>query len=291
MGVSKPGSRSAPWQVASSVLEGFHDNDLLTYASAIAFQILTAVIPFFLFVFAVAGLLHLGSLWQDHLAPQLRTHVSPGFYRVIADAVGKALGSKQVLWASTGGVLALWQVSGAVRAVMGAFGRIYDAPTERTFARRYLVSAGLAIAVGTCFILAVVSLALAPFFTVARPSPAWSVAVYVVRGLLAAFFLLLAVGLLVRVAPATRMPLPWVSQGAGLVIVSWLVASLGFYIYLTKVASYESVFGGLASLIVTMAYLYISVTVFLFGTQLDAIVRKRATGSRSGSTPGEAANP
>ena len=68
-----------------------------------------------------------------------------------------------------GGGLALWHVSGAVRAVMGAFTRIYGASTERSFVRRYLISFALAIATGACFILATVCLVLAPFFSVRHP--------------------------------------------------------------------------------------------------------------------------
>ncbi|MFN2464783.1 MAG: YihY/virulence factor BrkB family protein [Candidatus Dormibacteria bacterium] len=268
--------------LAVAIVEGFNRGDLLTYSSAISFKIMTAIVPFFLFVFALAGLLHLDGLWHHEMAPALRSHVSPGFYRLVSDAVGKAFGGKQLLWASFGGLLALWQVSGAVRAVMGAFGRIYDSPDERSFVNRYLTSAGLAIAVMTCFVLGALCAMLAPFFTLSNTPPGWSLFVLAIRWSLAAAFLLLAVGLLVRVAPAARIPLPWVSLGAGLVILCWLLASLLFNLYLTKLASYESVFGGLASVIVTMAYLYISVTVFLFGAELDAIARRDVAGVRPG---------
>jgi membrane protein len=61
--------------------------------------------------------------------------------------------------------------------------------------------------------------------------------------------------------------------------------SLAFYLYLTELASYKSVFGSLAAVIVAMAYLYISTTVFLFGAQLDAIIRAQATGTLSGACP------
>jgi uncharacterized BrkB/YihY/UPF0761 family membrane protein len=45
-------------ELARALLDGFKRHDLLTYASAISFQILTAIIPFALFVLAAAGLLH-----------------------------------------------------------------------------------------------------------------------------------------------------------------------------------------------------------------------------------------
>jgi membrane protein len=274
-------------ELGLALLDGFKKHDLLTYASAISFQILTAIIPFLLFVIALAGLLDLNSVWRDHIAPQVQANVSPDLFLVISDAVNNAFGGGQLLWATFGGGLALWQASGAVRAVMGALGRIYGAPSEwpfeRPFVRGYLVSFALAIAVGGCFILATLCLQLAPFFSVAHPGAAWDVFVFFARWALAAAFLLLAVGLLLRHAPARPQPLPWVSLGAAIVIALWAIVSLAFYFYLTSIASYKSAFASLASVIVVMAYLYTSTIVFLFGTQLDAIIRAQATGMLSGA--------
>ena len=41
------------------------------------------------------------------------------------------------------------------------------------------------------------------------------------------------------------------------------------------------------AVIVVMAYLYLSTTSFLFGAQLDAIIRAQATGALSGTQPEE----
>ncbi len=264
------------------MLGGFKQHDLLTYSSAISFQILTAIIPFLLFVLAVAGLLHLDGVWRNHLEPEIRTHVSAAVFSVISDGVNKVFAGEQLLWVTFGGALALWQVSGAVRAVMGALSRIYGASGERPFLKRYSLSFVLSIEVGACFILAAICLLLAPFFSVAHPGAAWYVFAFLVRWTLGVALLLLAVGLLVRHAPGTAQPLPWVSLGAAIVIATWAVVSTVFYLYLTKLAAYESVFGSLAAVIVAMGYLYISTTVFLFGAQLDAIIRTQSTGARSG---------
>jgi membrane protein len=269
-------------ELSRAILDGFKQHDLLTYSSAISFQIITAVVPFIMFVLALAGLLHLNSVWLDHVAPQIRTHVSAAVFSVISSAVSKAFSSRALLWATFGGALALWQVSGAVRAVMGAFDRIYGASIERPFIRRYLISFALAIATGACFILAALCLVLAPFFSAHHPGAAWNVFAFLARWTLTIGFLALAVGVLVHVAPATRQPLPWVSLGTTIVTAWWVIVSIGFYFYLTDLASYGSVFGSIASVIVVIAYLYISTTAFLFGAQLDAIFRAQATGTLSG---------
>ena len=270
-------------ELGRALLDGFKQHDLLTYSSAISFQILTAVVPFVMFVLALAGLLHLDSVWRNHVAPEIRTHVSSAVFSVISSAVNKAFSGGALLWATFGGGLALWQVSGAMRAVMGVFDRIYGADSERSFLRRYLISFALSIAVGACFILAAACLVLAPFFAVRHPGAAWDVFAFLARWVLAIGFLSLAVGLLVRVAPATHQPLPWVSLGTTIVTAWWVIVSVGFYFYLTALASYDSVFGSLASVIVVIAYLYISTTAFLFGSQLDAIIRAQATGALSGA--------
>lgn len=270
-------------ELARAVLDGFKQHDLLTYASALSFQILTAIVPFALFALAVAGLLHLDGFWRDHLAPQVQANTSDALFAVISDAVNKVFAGEQWAWATLGGAVALWQVSGAVRAVMGALERIYGAPNERPFVRRYAVSFVLSIEVGVCFILATLCLLLAPFVSLEDPGVAWVVFGFLLRWALAAVFLSIAVGLLVRHAPgATAQPLPRVSLGAAIVVASWTIVSLAFYLYLTTIASYASAFGNLAAVIVVMAYLYVSTTVFLFGAQLDAIIRAQATGTLSG---------
>jgi len=272
-------------ELTAAVLDGFEQNDLLTYSSAISFQILTAIVPFVLFVLAVAGLAHLTDVWRDHLEPQIRNHVSAAVFSVLNNAVNGVFRGRQVAWATLGGGLALWQISGAVRAVMGALSRIYGVTTRRSFARRYGVSFVLSIEVAVCFIAAALSALLAPFVTVAHPGTAWEVFAFLVRWTLTVGFLGLAVGLLVRHGPGRAQTLPWVSLSVALIIASWVVVSIGFYLYLTEIASYESAFGNLAVVIVALGYLYLSSTVFLFGAQLDAILRAQSTGSLSGHLP------
>jgi membrane protein len=266
-------------------VDGFEEHDLLTYASAISFQILTAVIPFLLFVFALASIFHLTDVWRDHVEPQIQSHVSPAVFTVIKSAVANVFTGRRALWATFGGILALWQISGAVRAVMGALSRIYCAPRERSFIRRYTISFALSIEAGVCFVLVAVCVLFAPFFSVAHAGPALTALGFVVRWTLVAALLGVVVALLVRHGPSAAQTVPWVSLGATIVIVSWLIVSLLFRVYLTDIASYQSVFGNLAVVIVAMGYLYISTTMFLFGAQLDAIIRLRATGIPSGHDP------
>ena len=54
-------------ELTRALLDGFKKHDLLTYASAISFQILTAIIPFLLFVLALAGLWFVGDTFNSKI--------------------------------------------------------------------------------------------------------------------------------------------------------------------------------------------------------------------------------
>ncbi|MFL5515242.1 MAG: YihY/virulence factor BrkB family protein, partial [Gemmatimonadales bacterium] len=265
---------TSPRLLARDVLDGFRRNDLLTYASAIAFQLATAILPFLLFAFALLGFLNLDHVWSKHVAPELRHHVSPHAYAVIADTVRRVLGSKQLFWVTAGAALAIWEISGAVRAVMGAFDGIYESGERRTFKEKLAASLALAVGVGLLFLAAAAVVRLGPALY-GHASGLGAVVSFLVRWLLAAGLLGVGVGLLVRYAAAVDQPLPWVSFGTLLVIAAWVVMSIGFGVYVTSIVSYGSIFGPLATIFVLLLYLYASAIVFLGGAQLDAAVRRR----------------
>jgi membrane protein len=54
--------------------------------------------------------------------------------------------------------------------------------------------------------------------------------------------------------------------------VCWTITSALFALYVTYIASYGSVFGGLATVFVLMLYVYVSALTFLGGLQLQALV-------------------
>jgi membrane protein len=65
-----------------------------------------------------------------------------------------------------------------------------------------------------------------------------------------------------------------VTFGSLVIMAGWLLMSVGFGFYLRDVADYNSIFGGLASVVVLIAYLYASAVVFLGGVQVDALARR-----------------
>ena len=252
---------------------GFEDHAVLNSASAFSFQILSALVPLVLVTLALLGFLQLDRVWSD-AAAELKPKVSGPAFQVIDDTVRNVLGSKQPFWLTLGAGLAIWRLSAAMRAVMGALDLIYGAARERPLAERLRVSITLALAVAGLVLLALAVLHLSPLLVPVDGLVLGALSI-VVRWGVAAALLLLAVGLTIRHAPASPQPLRWVSVGSALSVVSWVVCSLAFGVYITEVASYGSLFGSFATVFILLTYIYLSTIALLAGVEVDTQVRDR----------------
>lgn len=255
-----------PRKLPRQVLSGMEEHDLLTYASAIAFQAFFALIPLTLTALGILGALDLESVWSDDIAPDIKGQVSGPVFQVLDDTVRRVFDARSLFWATLGAALTVWEVSGAMRAVMTVLDRIYRVRTERSWRGRYAVS----IALSTLVIL----LLLGAGGVMAFGHIVDGVVVSVLRWPVAAALLLAALAAVVRWAPAEQREWHWATFGTTLVVVAWLGMSAGFSLYLREIADYGSIFGNLATLIITLEYLYLAAIVFLGGLAIDGLAQQ-----------------
>ncbi|MCW2967366.1 MAG: ribonuclease [Solirubrobacteraceae bacterium] len=266
MRLAHPTTRAELRALAGDVVDGFAEHRLLTYASAIAYQVLSALIPLALFALALAGILNLEGLWTHHLRPDLLKDTSTEVFNLVDKTVNQILRHKQTFWATFGLLVVLWELGGAVRATMEALDEIYAVKRKRTRTDKYVTSTWLAAAVGALW-LATFAVLLVGGRTIG--GPLGTLASYVVAALL----LTVATGLTVRIAPAEHLPAKWVSVGSLVIVAGWLIVVGGYVLYATSIASYTSVFGSLAAAFVLIVAVYLSAVVFLTGVLIDAKAR------------------
>jgi membrane protein len=259
--------------IARAIVDAFRRHDLLTYAGAVAFQTMVALLPLSLLSLALLGRLGLGDVWKDSVAPTLESRLS----RPVFDAIDHS--ATGIVAAPHGGLIALavclslWYASRAIRAVMGALNRIHDVEDERSLWRRTLVALGLAALVSACVVGAALLLAAAP-----RTSGVAHVVLGLGRWLVVAAALVALVGVIVRVAPAEHPQARWASVGSLLVVLCWLVATLLFRLWTDYVADFKTTTGALTALLVLSGYLFTLAAIFLVGVQLDELLRDETRG-------------
>jgi membrane protein len=261
--------------LTKDVVRSYRQNGMSTFAGAIAFRVVLALIPFLLFVLALLGFLDLQEVWHSDVAPEIKKNASEVAFKLIDDTVRQVLSQKAVWWLTIGLGLTLWELSAATRHTMFALDSVYGHPRRRGLIEVLPRSLALGTAMGICVVVAIAIVRFSPLLT-GDVHGVLAALSFLIRWLLAAAVLAFGVGLVVRFGPVRPQSVPWVSLGTGLVLLSWVLTSIAFGLYATYVASYTSVFGHLASIFVLLLYLWLSANAFLVGIQVDACIRERA---------------
>lgn len=235
------------------------------------------MIPLLLAGIALLGFVGLGEVWEQEAAPVVEEELPEDAFALLDRTVQDVLGSNQGVWLTLGLGIALWQLSGVVRASMKLLNSLHGEDERRSGPKRFAMSLALSVAIMPCIVLAALALAVGDeLVALLELGLAVEVVLFVVRWALALVLLFAAVWLLLRFAPYADRENRWVSVGAGLVVGGWLLASLLFGLYLEHFASYGSVYGGLASIFVLLVYVNILALVFVVGAQAEAMMGDHA---------------
>jgi membrane protein len=252
-----------------NIAKVFGEHDLLTYSSAIAFQVLYAVVPLALLALSALGIVGEQSLYTAHIAPTLRHDLSHDAFAVADRTAMKAMNGKRLWWASGGLFITLWGVGSSLRSMMTPLNGIYGAREHRSWLRRIITSVVAGAIVVVCVLAALVVVLVGKL---AHPNGLLAAGFFLLRWSAAIALLLATIAVLIALVPAKRRPLEWISIGSLISALCWIVATLGFGVYISAV-SYASFYGALAGIVLLLVYLHVSAIAFLLGVTVDSLLR------------------
>ncbi len=255
----------------------FSEDDMMTYAAAMSYAVFFSLFPFIIFLLALLGFLRLESVF-DFLLRQAST-VMPGTAQtMLSNIVSQIRGQASGGIMSFGVIVALWSASSAVRMTMHALNVAYDVedrPGWKKFplsilyalvlAVLLIVSAGLLFAGPSLVEPILRAVGLGSIVSLLTTIWAW------LRIPIAVLLLMLAVALIYWLFPnVSGHPFRFLTPGAVIAVIVWILASLGFSYYVANFSSYSATYGALASVIVLLFYFYISSLILLFGAEINS---------------------
>jgi membrane protein len=173
-------------------------------------------------------------------------------------------------------VSALWTASGYVGAFIRASNNIYEVEEGRSFFK--LRPLQMLVTLVLILLLAAVLVSIVLTGPIAKEVGSaigfgdtavtiWNIAKWPV--LLA--IVLFMIALLYYSAPNVKLRgFKWVTPGSVLAIVIWLLASVGFAIYVANFGSYNKIYGTLAGVIIFLVWLWITNVSILLGAELNS---------------------
>ncbi|MEL6640081.1 MAG: YhjD/YihY/BrkB family envelope integrity protein, partial [Pseudomonadota bacterium] len=135
-----------------------------------------------------------------------------------------------------------------------------------------LVALILTVALVSLAVVALTTIVILPVVIALAPMPVATARILeIARWAIALFVLFGGLSILYRYGPNLRgSRRPWVTVGAGIVVLVWIAASVGLSYYLGNFASYQAVYGSIAAVIGMLLWLYISAYLILLGAVLNA---------------------
>jgi membrane protein len=283
-----PGLRGvSPWAVANRAARDFVADDMPTYATALAFRALLALVPFAIFLLALLGSLGLAGFF-DWLVRQAQTALPRDAASLVRQAVAEVRGQASGGLLTFGILVAVWAASAAVRALMTALNAAHGVAESRPLWKRYPLSVAYTLGL-TAMLIAAAGLMLVGPQVVGRAA-GWAnlggpaVALWDwMRWPAGLFLLLTAVAVAYHVAPDVDRPFRLATPGSVLAVAAWIAASLGFAAYAGRFGSFGATYGSLAGAVVLLLYLFLSAAALLLGAEVDAAIDRLAgTGQPDG---------
>ncbi len=186
----------------------------------------------------------------------------------LVEASSKSLGISAIVAL----LFAFWSASRGMSGLITAFNIAYQQQETRNFFKFNAIAIGLTIAglVGGTIIIALVGVLPAAIqFVGLGAMVTWII--LIVQWPILISVVLLSLAVLYRYAPNRHTAKwRWVSPGALIATVLWLLGSVGFSVYVANFNSYNATYGSLGGVIVMLTWLYLSSFVALLGAVINA---------------------
>ncbi|RCS22451.1 YihY/virulence factor BrkB family protein [Phyllobacterium salinisoli] len=268
--------RTFLWQVLYDAIGHFYSDDGWAFASHIALSGLMALFPFLIFATSLASFLG-ANAFADTAVHVIFDTWPETIARPIAREVMNVLTVQRGGLLTVSVIAAAYFASNGIEALRIALNRAYRVTDTRSIIFCRLQSLGFVI-IATLSLTAIsVLLVLAPLAV--RLAEQWFPAIAPYTGSLDIWRYLIAVGVLVTALLAVHIWLPAgkrgfldILPGIVLTLFAWLAGSIIFAKYLESFANYVSTYAGLASIMVSIVFLYIISAIFILGAEINAAI-------------------
>ena len=278
---------SLPWReiLRRTFNEAFFKDNCLGMAAQLAYYFFFALFPTLLVMIAFADLF---AADVTQIVNGLAGFVPPAAVTLITDQLARISEGERGGLFTIGMLTALWSSSAAMTAIIDTLNAAYDIEEGRPWWKVRLTAIGLTIGLALFIIVAFTLVVVGPTlaerladrlylgaaFEWTWKILQWPVVFTLVSGVIA---------LVYYFAPDADQDWVWLTPGSIVATALWLVASLGFKLYITNLNPYES-YGLIGGVMVLMLWFYISGLVILIGAEMNAVIEHA---SDYGKQPGE----
>lgn len=276
--------RNISWlELAKRVWKETNDDKMFGRAAELSYYFLLALFPLLIFLTSIIGLaIGQGTETRQQLFSYLARIMPPSAFQLIEATMIEVTNGSGGGKISFGLLAALWAASNGMSAITDSLNVAYDVEEGRPWWKSRLVAITLTVALSVLIVSALLLVVagghigegIAGHFGF---SSAFATGWKIVQWPLVFAFMMLAFALIYYFAPDLReQKWSWLTPGAAIGVVLWLLVSLGFRIYLHYFDSYNKTYGSLGAVIILMLWLYFTGAAVLIGGEINSEIENAA---------------
>ena len=265
------------WKTVRQMVRRYNRHGVGRSSAALTYYLVFAAFPLLVFFSALLGALEVdeesvlrlfGSLLPQDVEQVVRSYLS----------YVTAHYSRRLLWFSL--IFSVWFPMRAtdclLSAMRRAFGTVEMRRTLRYRVRTVLFTVWLVATWSAAMVLMTVGRRALELLGGVLHLPEgfaglWNYLRFALLGLV----MFIALAVLYMLALGARRPLREVAAGVTASLAAWMVLSGAFSYYVEHVAQYTQLYGSIATVVVTLLWLYMSSAVLIMGAELNAVLRRK----------------
>src|SRR5437868_8604580 len=268
-----------PLKLTQLAIKKISKDELSTRSASLSYYFLLALFPMFLFLVSLVGVFAgPGTQIRESIVSGLGRLAPGSASDLVQSVINQTFKNSSGIKLAAGILGALWAASGGMDAVVVSLNVIYGVTETRPWWKQKLTIVGLTVTLAALIIVALVlvlyggkigqvvaaHIGLGNAFRVVWKVLQWPVS-------FAAMFLSFSV--VYYFAPnLDERKWYWVTPGAVAGVALWLLASLGFRVYLHFFNSYSATYGSIGADIILMLWLYITGFAVLIGGEVNWVI-------------------
>jgi membrane protein len=268
--------------VIKRTVVSFYDDQMTHHAAALTYYALMSLFPAALLGLSLLGLIGQYPETYNAIINYLEDVAPASVVQPLDDSLRRALQNKSTATTAlvVSAVVAFYGTTGALEAARRALNVVFEVRNGRGFFQRKAIDI-----VSTAVLLVLVIVTLILTFVGGRfaddlfgfiglgstAAKVWSIVRW--PGAFAVTTLIFA--LIYYVTPDVKhRSFKWITPGAVVGVLLWLLASVGFSLYLSNFASLNALYGAFTGAIVLVFWLWLTNVALLFGGELNAAIER-----------------
>jgi membrane protein len=276
--------------VAARTWKNFFADNLLGRAAELGFYFLFALFPT---LFCASSLLGLAarsaSSVYDKLLHYLVVVIPPAAMGMVIATFNETTAAATSGKLTFGIVAALWSASVGFSAIQDSMNTVYKVPETRSYFHARISAIGVTIVLAILVSVTLSSMLASDVFARVARARIYhhflaSVAVVVIRSLgwiIVTILITLFFAIIYYWAPDVKKNCwRWLTPGSAIGIVVWILASVGFRVYLHFFNNFSVTYGSLGAVIILLTWFYITGLTLLLGAEINSQIEAAAAEKR-----------